>query len=111
MLCFTLSQAGMVRLMARVGKAPPGEEIHTHATVIHYERGWWWKRAVNAVGAVTTGIVFIVLVVTKFREGAWLVAVTIPLLVLWLRSIHRHYAAVANALSVRSPAGRPDRYG
>ncbi len=101
MLCFTLSQAGMVRLMGRVGKAPPGEEIHTRATVIHYESGWWWKRAVNAVGAVTTGIVFIVLVVTKFAEGAWLVAVTIPLLVFWLRSIHRHYDAVANALSTR----------
>jgi len=101
MLCFTLSQAGMVRLMGRVGKASPGEEIHTHATVIHYESGWWWKRGVNAVGALTTGIVFIVLVVTKFKEGAWLVAVTIPLLVLWLRSIHRHYDAVASALSVR----------
>jgi amino acid transporter len=101
MLCFTLSQAGMVRLMGRVGKTPPGEALHTHATVIHYESGWWWKRGLNAVGAVTTGIVFVVLVVTKFTEGAWLVAIAIPLLVFWLRSIHRHYEAVAVALSTQ----------
>lgn len=101
MLCFTLSQAGMVRLMGRVAKVPPGEELHTQATVIHFESGWWWKRAVNAIGAVTTGIVFVVLVVTKFTEGAWLVVVAIPLLVFWLRSIHKHYANVAEALSTQ----------
>lgn len=101
MLCFTLSQAGMVRLMGRVARVTPGEEVHTQATVIHYEPGWWWKRSVNLVGAVTTGVVFVVLVVTKFTEGAWLVAIAIPLLVLWLRSIHKHYATVAEALSTR----------
>ncbi|MCB0133573.1 MAG: amino acid permease, partial [Caldilineaceae bacterium] len=101
MLCFTLSQAGMVRLMGRVAKVPPGETKHTDATVIHFESGWWWKRAVNAVGAVTTGIVFAVLVITKFTEGAWLVVVAIPLLVFWLRSIHKHYADVAEALSTQ----------
>lgn len=101
MLCFTLSQAGMVRLMSRVSRVAPGDEVRTQATVIHYERGWWWKRGVNLVGAVTTGVVFVVLVVTKFTEGAWLVALAIPLLVLWLRSIHKHYATVAEALSTR----------
>ncbi len=100
MLCFTLSQAGMVHLMGRVGQVPPGKTVHTTATTLHHEAGWGWKRAVNAVGAVTTGVVFVVLVVTKFTEGAWLVIVALPLLVFWLRSIHRHYDAVAAALSI-----------
>jgi len=100
MLCFTLSQAGMVHLMGRVGQVPPGKTVHTAATTLHHETGWGWKRAVNAVGAVTTGVVFVVLVVTKFAEGAWLVIVALPLLVFWLRSIHRHYDAVAAALSI-----------
>ncbi|MBI3960784.1 MAG: APC family permease [Chloroflexi bacterium] len=101
MLCFTLSQAGMVNLMGKVAKVKPGEEYHTQETIIHYESGWWWKRAVNAAGSVTTGLVFIVLLVTKFTEGAWLVAVTIPLIFLMLRSIHRHYQGVAVALSTQ----------
>ncbi len=101
MLCFTLSQAGMVRLMGKVAKVPPGESVHTGATTIHYESGWWWKRGVNAVGAVTTGVVFLVLMATKFTEGAWIVAIAIPLIVILLRIIHRHYEGVAQALSTR----------
>lgn len=98
MMSFTLSQAGMVRLMGKVSQIPPGEELHTAATVIHYETGWWWKRALNAVGAITTGIVFIVLVATKFVDGAWIIVIAIPLLVLLLRAIHGHYADVAESL-------------
>lgn len=101
MLSFTLSQLGMVRLMGKVSKVPPGEEVHTNATVIHYESGWWWKRALNSVGAVTTAIVFVVLVVTKFVDGAWIIAIAIPLIVLGLRMIHDHYVAVAEALRTR----------
>ncbi|MEZ4866788.1 MAG: APC family permease [Caldilineaceae bacterium] len=98
MLSFTLSQAGMVHLMGKVRRVPPGEQVHTGATTIHYEAGWWWKRGINAVGAVTTGVVFIVLVATKFVEGAWIIAITIPLLVLMLKSIRTHYSHVAEAL-------------
>ncbi|MEZ4661447.1 MAG: hypothetical protein R2911_28185 [Caldilineaceae bacterium] len=98
MLSFTLSQAGMVRLMGKVSRVPVGEEMQTGATTIHYEAGWWWKRYVNAVGAVTTGIVFVVLVATKFVEGAWIIAIAIPLIVLMLKSIRNHYAHVAEAL-------------
>lgn len=102
MLSFTLSQAGMVRLMGKVSQVPPGEEVHTNATTIHYESGWWWKRGVNTVGAITTGIVFIVLVATKFVEGAWIIAIAIPLLVWLLKSIRAHYAHVAEALRTSS---------
>lgn len=101
MLSFTLSQAGMVVLMGKIGRLKPGEKTFTGVTEIHYEPGWRWKRAVNFVGAVTTGIVFLILVATKFMEGAWIVAVLIPLLVAMFYTIHRHYESVADALSTR----------
>lgn len=101
MLSFTLSQAGMVILMGKISKVPPGEEIQTEATTIHFEPGWWWKRGVNVVGAVTTGLVLLILIATKFVEGAWLIVVAVPGLVWMLDAIHRHYVRVANALRTR----------
>jgi hypothetical protein len=98
MLSFTLSQAGMVRLMGKVGRVPPGEQVHTGATTIHYEPGWWWKRAVNAIGATTTLIVLIVLVATKFVDGAWIVILTLGLLIWLFRLVHNHYQHVAESL-------------
>ncbi len=99
MLSFTMSQAGMSRLMSRVGRLKPGESEFTGVTRIHYEPNWGWKRAVNVVGAVTTGVVFVILVATKFTEGAWIVALAIPGLVWMFYRIHRHYDRVAAALS------------
>ena len=101
MLSFSISQAGMFRLMGRIAHLKPGESIHTRVTEIHYERGAKWKRAVNAVGAITTLAVFIVLLSTKFLEGAWIVMVIIPLLVTMFYSIHHHYERVASALSTK----------
>lgn len=99
MLSFTLSQAGMSRLMAKIGTLQPGQTMKTSVTTIHYEPNWRWKRRLNLLGATVTGIVFIVLVATKFVEGAWIVALVIPLLVLMFDRIHRHYERVAAALS------------
>jgi hypothetical protein len=101
MLSFSVSQTGMFRLMGRIAHLKPGQSIHTQVTEIHYERGVSWKRAVNAVGAVTTFVVFIVLLSTKFLEGAWIVVVIIPLLVTMFHSIHHHYERVASALSTK----------
>jgi amino acid transporter len=101
MLSFTLSQAGMVRLMGKVAQVPPGEEQQTGATIIHYEKGWWWKRALNAIGAVTTFVVLVVLITTKFVEGAWFIVLAIALLIWLFRSIKAHYAHVAEALRTR----------
>ncbi|MBE2202193.1 MAG: APC family permease [Anaerolinea sp.] len=101
MLSFTLSQSGMVRLMGKIGKLQPGETAHTGVTTIHYERTWRWKQLLNGTGAVVTTVVLVILIVTKFGEGAWLVVLAIPLLVYLLRAIHRHYEHVANALSMR----------
>ncbi len=77
MLSFSISQSGMFRLMDRIAHLKPGKSIHTMVTEIHYERGARWKQALNAIGAVTTFVVFIILMSTKFLEGAWIVVVII----------------------------------
>jgi amino acid transporter len=81
-ICFTLSQAGMV--------------IHW---LHNRERGWHAKLAINAVGAVTTGAVALIVASTKFLEGAWIVLVLVPLLVFGFWSIHRHYARAREELA------------
>lgn len=61
-----------------------------------------WRKSIviNAVGAFATAVVLIVLIVTKFIHGAWIVVVVTPLLVLMFRAIHRHYLSVARQLSI-----------
>ncbi len=101
MLSFTLSQAGMSHLMGKIGQLKPGEKTFTGVTEIHYEKRWRWKKGLNILGSVTTGIVFIVLMATKFVDGAWLVVLAIPLLVLGFDKINKHYQMVAQTLSTR----------
>lgn len=99
MLGFTLSQAGMSRLMGKVGTLQPGQSMDTDVTRIHHEPNWRKKRTINIVGATTTGLVFIILTATKFVDGAWIVAAAIPLLVFTFHRIHHHYDDVAEALT------------
>ncbi len=80
---FTLSQSGMVRHHLRLK-----------------EPGWRRNSVVNALGAVATFLVLTVVVVSKFTIGAWIPAVVIPVIVLLLRSVHRHYDRVAELLHV-----------
>lgn len=102
MVSFTLSQAGMFVLMGKVGRLQQGESADTNVTRIHHEPHWRWKRGLNALGALVTGAVFLVLLATKFAEGAWIVALLIPLLVMLFYAIHRHYENVARSLSTRN---------
>lgn len=67
------------------------------------EPGWHLGLAVNAVGAVATGIVAIIVVVTKFSHGAWIICIVIPMLILIMRGIHRHYQRSAAELAVSTP--------
>ncbi|OGN76500.1 MAG: hypothetical protein A2X25_09810 [Chloroflexi bacterium GWB2_49_20] len=99
MLSFSISQTGMFRLMGRIAHLKPGESLKTLVTRIHYEKGVRWKQALNAVGAVVTFLVFIILMSTKFMEGAWIVVLIIPILVFMFYSIHHHYEQVSTALS------------
>jgi amino acid transporter len=87
---FTLSQASMVRRW-----------------LVRREEGWWWRWWLNAVGAATTGIVMVVIAVTKFSDGAWMVMLLIPLLVMMFLIVHRHYADVARQLSLDGYGGPP----
>jgi amino acid transporter len=90
-LAFTLSQAGMV--------------VH------HWrlrEPGWPWRLAINAVGATATAVVTIVVIASKFMEGAWVPTVVIPLLALAFWSIKRHYRQVDVALECAPGTPLPD---
>jgi amino acid transporter len=99
-ISFTLSQSGMV--------------IHWRRT---RESGWHHRMFINGFGAVVTGVVFFVVVTTKFlgspesgplRPGAWIVVVAIPLLIFMMRSINSHYTGVAEQLAHpdRAPSDR-----
>lgn len=101
MLSFTLSQIGMSRLMRKISHLKPGETVNTSVTTIHYERGWRWKKTVNIAGAIITGLVFIILMATKFIDGAWIIALSIPALVFTFAKINTHYQVVAQTLSTR----------
>ena len=99
MLAFTLSQSGMYKLFGRIASLKPGETVKTHFTEISAESGTTWKRTLSLVGAIVTGIVFCILVATKFIEGAWVVALIIPLLVVIFDQVSKHYDRVAQSLS------------
>jgi amino acid transporter len=88
---FTLSQAGMV--------------IHWRRT---REPGWRTSASINGFGAVETGIVLIIVAVTKTLEGAWIVLLLIPVIVLLFKATHRHYAHVGSQLTLKGyePARR-----
>lgn len=75
-LSFTLSQAGMVLHWWRLRTT---------------KRGWWRSMLINGLGALTTLLVSIIISVTKFLSGAWIVVLLIPLLVLMFLAISRHY--------------------
>jgi hypothetical protein len=81
---FTLSQAGMV--------------IHWRKLK---EPGWKTSAMINGFGALVTGIVLIIVAVTKTLEGAWIVLLLIPTIVAFFQATHRHYDHVASELTLR----------
>jgi amino acid transporter len=89
-ICFTLSQAGMV---------------------IHWRKerssGWAWRSIVNSVGAVLTGVVFLVVAYEKFDAGAKLVLVFIPALIAMMMFIRHQYASSTRQLQMRPGAAVP----
>jgi amino acid transporter len=88
---FTLSQTGMVRHHRR-----------------HRDGNWKVGMLVNGVGAVTTGLIAVIVVVSKFTEGAWIPAVLIPIMVFGFRAIGRHYDRSREAVRAE-PGYRPRR--
>jgi amino acid transporter len=86
---FTLSQAGMVRRWYRLK-----------------EPGWRRSMIINAVGAVATGIVLVIVAMTKFVHGAWIVIAAMPVIILLFLVVNRHYLTVGESLRSKtvSPA-------
>jgi hypothetical protein len=58
------------------------------------------SRLINAVGAALTGLVLVVVLATKFLQGAWIVVVAMPLIFLVMQAIHRHYDRVREEIAV-----------
>jgi amino acid transporter len=99
-LSFTLSQSGMARRWIKSGQLKPGEEIQELGSILHYDKSWKIKLLVNSLGAVVTAVVMMVFAITKFRDGAWIVLVSTPILVTGFFSIHNHYKKLAKQLSL-----------
>src|SRR5437764_4322811 len=83
-ISFTLSQAGMV-IHWRHTRAP----------------GWRSSAFINGFGAVVTGIVLVIVAITKTLEGAWIVLLLIPMIVMLFKATRRHYDGVASQLTLR----------
>jgi amino acid transporter len=80
---FTLSQLGMVRHW-RTQRTP----------------GWKSRAAINGFGAFLTALTTIIELVSKFTEGAWLIVLVIPGLVLLFDRVHRTYAKIGAMLQI-----------
>ncbi len=83
---FTLSQSGMISRWLRLK-----------------ERGWQRGLAINIAGATATGIVTVVVGITNFAKGAWIVIVLVPVLILMFKAINRHYTKAAGELAAQTP--------
>ena len=81
---FTLSQAGMVVRWRRL-RGP----------------GWKTSAVINGFGALVTGLVLIIVAVTKAREGAWIILLLIPVHVFFFRATRRHYDRVGDQLNLK----------
>jgi hypothetical protein len=90
-ISFTLSQTGMFLRWRRLRP-----------------NGWKLTATINGIGAVCTGVVLVVVAITKGPEGAWIVMILIPALVTLFRVTKSHYSSVASQLTLRdwTPPGR-----
>ena len=99
-LSFTLSQGGMALRWFKIGKLKPDEEKVERGSTLRFVKDWPVKMIVNGFGAVCTAVVMMVFAITKFRDGAWVVLILIPILVAAFWLIHRHYNNLAKKLSL-----------
>jgi amino acid transporter len=90
-IAFTLAQSGMVAHWWR-----------------QRERGWRAALATNLLGAILSGAVVLIAAITKFAEGAWVVVVLVPLIILACRRVHAHYECAREALTPRADTQGPD---
>ncbi len=87
---FTLSQAGMVRHWRRLlPREPKGARRRTMQRAL----------VINGLGAATTAVVLVIVLLTKFLHGAWIVVIAMPLVFAMMLAIRRHYDHVATELA------------
>ena len=87
-ISFTFSQAGMVRHWWK---------LRTQ------ERNWLRSMLINGLGATATLVVAVVIASTKFLDGAWIVVLLLPLLILMFVGIHHHYQRVERERTTEVP--------
>ena len=86
LLAFTMSQAGMVAHWRRVG----GSEAK-------------YSLPISLAGAIATGLTVMVVAVSKFADGAWIIVIVLPLMILAFRRVNRHYGQVARQIAYAKP--------
>jgi hypothetical protein len=86
---FTLGQTGMVRHWNRLIPQQTSNEAKNRMRR---------ARVINAFGATFTGLVLVIVTITKFTKGAYLVVIAMPILFLMMRGIHAHYTRVSREL-------------
>lgn len=99
-LSFTLSQAGMARRWWKSGHLATGQVLKEPGSTVTYDPRWRFKLGINGIGCVSTALVMLIFAITKFREGAWIVIVLVPILVSIFFAIHHHYKDLAARLSL-----------
>ena len=96
-LAFTLSQAGMVVHWWKRLHHAKGSKSANAGT------GHRGRMALNALGAVATGITAAVVLVAKFAEGAWITALLVALMIVVMRAVKSHYTRVARETALDRP--------
>jgi amino acid transporter len=81
-IALTLSQAGMVRRQHR-----------------RRDPGWVGRAVTNGIGAATTGLVLVIVAITRFALGAWMVIVAVPFIIGFFLSVYRHYRRIQRILA------------
>jgi amino acid transporter len=108
-LSFTLAQGGMAWRWWNSGKLDPNERQSDYPNRLRYDKRWFIKMATNGFGAFCTFVVLCVFAITKFRDGAWIVIILMPMLIgifLWIKN---HYSGLADNLSLEN-YGEPPPY-
>jgi hypothetical protein len=87
---FTCSQTGMIRHWNRLLRSTTDAKQRLHMVR---------SRTINTIGAIVTGAVLVIVVVSKFAEGAWIAVAAMVVIFFTMRGIHQHYANVALELT------------
>jgi len=79
-LAFTMIQTGMIIHWLKIAQRP-GESLGKH----------WWSITINSLGALLSVVALVMVVLTKFSHGAWIVTIIIPVVVAYFRHVHSYY--------------------